>query len=134
MRDLAATDDLRIPLTSTLVIVLIAVLVFLIGVKHPYYNWDVVGYVAAAYYEDGLRGEVLRDRTYDTLRNEVDKTKFEHLIEGPYRQTVFEDTRALEQQVPFYSVKIIYVELVRAAGRTGLSYAQGTFWISALFS
>jgi len=46
------------------VILLTAAFVVLVGIKKPYYNWDVIGYVAAAHFEDGLRGTELRDRTY----------------------------------------------------------------------
>jgi hypothetical protein len=106
MRDLAVTSDaLRIPFTYQVVIFLTAAVVFLIGVMHPYYNWDIIGYVAAAHYEDGSRGEVLRDRTYDEIRTEVGKYQFEHLTDGPYRQTVYEYPQSLQQQVPFYSIR-----------------------------
>jgi hypothetical protein len=135
MRETAiSTDAIRISFAHQVVIFLTAAAVFLIGVMHPYYNWDIVGYVAAAHYEDGLRGEMLRDRTYDDIRDEVGKYMFAHLTDGPYRQTVYEYPQSLQQQVPFYSIKIVYVELVRVAGRFGLSYAQGTFWVSAFFS
>src|SRR4030095_15236385 len=126
MRETAiSTGAIRISFAHQVVIFLTAAAVFLIGVMHPYYNWDIVGYVAAAHYEDGLRGEMLRDRTYDDIRDEVGKYMFAHLTDGPYRHTVYEYPQSLQQQVPFYSIKIMYVELVRVAGRFGLSYAQG---------
>jgi len=127
-------DRRRAVFARLLIIVFTAAAVFAIGVRYPYYNWDIVGYVAAAYHQDGLRGDALRDRTFDDVKNEVGPGMFQHLTEGPYRQTVYEDSRALEQQVPFYTVKIGYLVLVRVAGRLGLSYAQSTFWVSALFS
>lgn len=117
-----------------LMTILTAAAVFLIGVTYPYHNWDVIGYVGAAYHQDGFRGTALRDRTYDDVKSAVHPVTFEHLIGGSYRQTVYQDPRALEQQIPFYSVKIVYVELIRAAGRSGLSYAHSTHLISALFS
>lgn len=31
----------------------------------PYHNWDMIGYVAAAYHKDGYRGEDLSQLTFN---------------------------------------------------------------------
>jgi hypothetical protein len=138
MDALRAAGTPGIPAFHKAVIFLAAAYVFLAGVTRPFHNWDMIAYVAAAHFDDGLRGEALRDRTYGDVRNEVGADTFERLVGRPgdrdYRRTVFEDPRALEQQVPLYSIKVTYVGLIRAAGRLGLSYPKATYWISALFS
>ena len=133
-------DDRRVPGSPPLpmghraVILLTAVFVVLVGVTKPYYNWDVIGYVASAHFEDGLRGTELRDRTYGDIRAEVDDPTFALLIYEGYRRKVYADPRSLEQQIPIYSIKEGYVQLIRAAGRAGVSYPRATFYVSAIFS
>lgn len=111
---------------------LVAVLICAYGLLRPFHNWDVIGYVAAAYHADGYRGADLSKRVFGTIEADVDPKLFTALTTGPYRETVFKDPESLEQQVPFYSIRVVYVNLIRAAGRLGLNYSQASYWISAL--
>ncbi|MFZ5604032.1 MAG: hypothetical protein ACOY7J_16390 [Pseudomonadota bacterium] len=103
----------------------------------PVYNWDMIGYVAAAYHKDGYRGQELLDKTYSDIRNEVGADVYADLVGGRnphYRQTVAADPVALEQQLPFYSIRIVYVELMRGLKRLGMEYPASTYRISIVFS
>lgn len=42
-----------------------AIAVIAIGLMRPYHNWDMIGYVAAAYHKDGYRGEDLSQLTFN---------------------------------------------------------------------
>jgi hypothetical protein len=121
-------------LSAIVAVVAVAGAVFCVGVLQPVHNWDIIGYVAAAHYQDGLRGQALRAATYDEVRAEVRPGMFEKMSMGNrYRQELYQGN-ALEAQVPFYSVKFLYVEAIRALGKLGISYSRATYLLAALFA
>lgn len=111
-----------------------AIAVMAIGLMRPYHNWDMIGYVAAAYHKDGYRGEELSQLTFNQIKTEVSASAFEELTSGEYKGVVFSSTKSLEQQIPFYSIRVAYVELIRQLSRTGISLAKSTYAISAIFA
>ena len=120
---------------ASIAVTAVASAVFVLGVSHPYHNWDMVAYVAAAHYQDGLRGEPLLARTYTDVRNEVDPRVFRQLSKGnDYRRGVYGNAAALEEQIPFYSIRVIYVEAIRGLGVLGVSYPRATYLIGAFFA
>ncbi len=116
------------------VIVLTSVFFLISGITSPSYNWDVVAYVAAAYQQDGLSGKELSSATYSEIRREVDVETFKELTVGEYVDTVFQDPQSLEQQMPFYTIKFAYIELMRLFKKTGITYTSSTYIISAIFT
>jgi len=108
--------------------------IFLIGYLKPYYNWDMIGYIASAYHMDGYSGEELSLRTYKAVEKEVDTQAFRELTTGSYRETVYSDYKALEQQLPFYTIRIAYVGLMRGLNNLGVPYATSSYTISAFFA
>lgn len=112
----------------------VALVVLAFGWKQPAYNWDIIGYVAAALHADGYRGADLNKATYDSLRGKVSADTFDQLIQGDYRQTVYRDPASLAQQLPFYRIRVLYVGLLRAVHRTGVGYPKATYRVSAVFA
>jgi hypothetical protein len=117
--------------------------VLMIGLKQPHQDWDMIAYVASAYQLDGYRGRDLLERTYRDVRSDVSDEQFETLIEGhrpaplyerAYRKTVSSDPKSLSEQIPFYSIRIVYVELLRRVGRLVESYSKSSYILSATFS
>lgn len=127
-----AEPSLRVRDMILTAVTALAVLVF--GWKQPAYNWDMIGYLAAALHADGYRGADLNKATYDSLRSEVSASTFDQLIQGDYRQTVFRDPVSLAQQLPFYRIRVLYIGSVRAVHRTGFSYPRATYMVSAVFA
>jgi hypothetical protein len=111
-----------------------ATAVLLFGLLNPDRNWDMIAYVAASYYQEGYRGSDLTRQTYGEIKREVSDKRFAKLIAGEYRNTVFHDPAALEQQLPFYTIRVGYLELIRLFKKFGLSYAKSTYVISAIFA
>jgi hypothetical protein len=68
------------------------------------------------------------------VRAEVSSEKFKDLVSAGYREDVYHDPKALEQQIPFYSIKVGYVAMIRLLGRIGVAYSKSTYIISSLFS
>lgn len=108
--------------------------VFITGIAEPKMNWDMIGYVAAAYHRDGYRGAELSEKTYGNVKNHVGKFNFAALVAGDYRATVYKVPASLEQQVPMYSIRVAYVELIRAMRWVGVDYSKGTYSVSAIFA
>jgi hypothetical protein len=117
-----------------LIIIATAATILIYGIMKPERNWDMVAYVAAAYYKDGYRGVDLTRETYGDIKKEVSAKRFSKLVTGEYRETVFRDPASLEQQLPFYSPRVAYVELIRLFKHFGLSYTKATYVISAIFA
>lgn len=116
------------------ILVSTAIAILMYGILKPHRNWDMVAYVAAAYHKDGYRGADLTRETYEDIRKVVSSRRFTLLTTGEYSETVFKDSSSLEQQIPFYSIRVAYIELMRLLKKTGLSYARSTFVISACFA
>lgn len=111
-----------------------AAIILLYGLLRPQHNWDMIAYVAASYSKDGYRGADLTRETYEEIRKEVRSKTFSQLTTGKYRETVFADPSSLEQQIPFFSIRVGYIELIRLLKNIGLSYAKATYVISAIFA
>jgi len=116
------------------ILIATAIAILMYGVLKPLRNWDMVAYVATAYHKDGYRGADLARETYGDIRKTVSSARFAVLTTGEYRETVFKDPVSLEQQIPFYSIRVAYIELIRLLKKTGLSYTRSTFVISACFA
>ncbi len=116
------------------IIVLTSVFFLISGVTNPSYNWDIVAYVAAANQQDGLSGKELSSATYNEIRSQVDADTFKELTVGEYVDIVFQDPRSLEQQMPFYTIKVAYIQLMHLLKTIGISYTSSTYIISAIFT
>ncbi|HTV84669.1 MAG TPA: hypothetical protein VME63_04655 [Dyella sp.] len=106
-----------------------------LGVKKPYYNWDMIGYVAAALSADGHRGADLNTAAYGMVKSEVGAPTFDRLVQqDDYRRTVYRDPVSLQQQLPFYRIRVLYVGLIRLMHAAGVNDAKSTYLISAVFA
>ncbi|SEK98675.1 hypothetical protein [Nitrosovibrio tenuis] len=116
------------------IILITATIILVYGLLKPEHNWDMVAYVAAAFHKDGYRGGDLTRETYGEIKKEASTKRFLPLITGEYRETVFKDPSSLEQQLPFYSIRVAYIQLIRLLKDIGLSYTKSTYVISAVFA
>jgi hypothetical protein len=112
-----------------------AAAVFLFGMSYPRHNWDMIGYVAAAYLQDSLRGDALLARTYADVKADVSTEQFASLSAADeFRRNVFQHSAALQEQLPFYSIRVVYVELMRGLAQLGVPYPKATYLLGALFA
>lgn len=112
----------------------VALMVLASGLISPKYNWDIIGYVASAYSYDGLQGAELSQLVYADIKREVGPDKFDSLIDGDYQKTVYTDPDSLSQHLPFYKIRVAYVQGMRGLHNFGVSYPKATFIISAFFA
>ncbi|MFC4526900.1 hypothetical protein ISN76_09380 [Dyella halodurans] len=114
--------------------VLPALSVLAVGLKKPYNNWDEIGYVAVALSTEGHHGASLNEATYASVKNAVDAATFAQLIQGDYRATVFHDPTSLQQQLPFYSIRVLYMQSLKVVHALGSDYPEATHIVSATFA
>lgn len=119
----------------------------LVGPDHSGFNWDMIGYVASLYKQDGFSGEKLSNAVFSDVEKEVGSSDLAKLTDGAsecrqvpcpgaksYRWTVYADPVSLEQNVPFYSIRIIYLASVRALSNFVHSYSRASILCSAVFA
>lgn len=103
--------------------------------RKPYQNFDVLGYVAVALHMEGVRGVELLEATRTELAEGIhDERKRAVMVTGisPYHKALMSDPRALEQQIPLYSPRVLYVGSIVALHALGLSRVAATSVISTL--
>lgn len=93
----------------------------------------MIPYVAAAYEQQGFSGEYLLDMTFQDVERFVTPVEFLVLTRGRYRDAIYQDAEALQQQLPFYKPRFIYVTLINAVGQLLESMSFATVLISAFF-
>lgn len=116
------------------VILATALFVFAAGAEKPARNWDMIGYVAASLHSDGYSGKELQEKTYAIVRNDAGADTFNDLVKGDYRATVFTDPKSLEQHLPGYSIRVVYIGSMKILHYFGLDYAKSTYVASAAFA
>jgi len=103
------------------------------AVLQPQYTWDVVGYVGASI--DSGKPEAIYDQTFMAMKPVfANPANTETQASNPYRVDVARNAYHFAEQIPFYSIKPIYVDLIRGFHRAGLSYPKSAVAISAVSS
>lgn len=127
-------------------VLMCSALICIFGFTLPAYNWDIVGYTAAVYKQDGFSGEKLSSKVYGEIARDIDSkivaqtNEFRNIsgeVQGPYsdyRYSVFTDPVSLEQHIPFYSIKFVYVQLIFLLYKLGMTASFASYLISAFFS
>lgn len=125
-------------LSASLLFFFLAAFALTLSIYKPYYNWDLIGYIASAksFEEQDLKS--LHSFTYDQLRNSVPDETYEKLIQGidirtsSYRQAISTDSSAFKEQLPFYQIRPIYTGLIYLLYKTGINIVFATHMISGV--
>jgi len=104
------------------------------SLAEPIYNWDLVGYVAATLRLQGAEGEALLEQTWNAVDTGVRRPGVaERLATAtPYSRAVSSDPLALEEQVPFYSPRVLYVGAMLGLATVGVPLVAATVVLSAV--
>lgn len=102
----------------------------------PALNWDLIGYIAAAKYSEGLKGEDLLLSTYSEVKENTSGAVFKELTENtPYRAIVYHNANSLQQQMPFYTIRIAYIETMKWMHKLfNIPLIMTTYFISSFFA
>lgn len=80
----------------------------------PVYNWDMIPYLAATKLDANMDIQTVHHNVYSEFQANTDPAIFTDLAEGDqYRMRQSTDAEAFGSMLPMYSVKFLYVELVR---------------------
>jgi hypothetical protein len=117
-----------------LLVVITIVYTVAIGLARPAHYWDVIGFVGSAYEADGYNGQELSAKTFGDIRSYFGNADFAKYTEGHYQATVYRDPTALEQQLPFYSIRIVQVDLMRLLNPLVGNYARSANIVTVTFT
>jgi len=97
------------------------------AVRQPHYTWDLLGYVGCAV--DSTNAKDIQRAAFDAIRNAASDEDIR--LDNPYRRDVAANPYHFAEQLPFYSIKPVYVALLRALHRTGMPLQESAVAISA---
>lgn len=105
-----------------------ALLAGIVRALDPFWNWDMLPYMAAASELDGATPEQAHVLAYSAARSHVPSDRHHWLVDpaNSYRSTLAQDPTAFADQLPFYWIKPLYIVLVWAAWKAGASLAWST--------
>lgn len=122
---------------NRIVLFLYLVFVFftaLYAFKRPYYNWDMLAYMAVVTGYDHSEPGMIHDTVYAIARRQLPAATYNQLIDGglEFRKRVAEDPAEFYRQMPFYTVKPLYTWLVYLMYKAGAPLVQATILPSFL--
>src|SRR5271170_4393245 len=97
------------------------------AVLQPQYTWDLLGYIGCSV--DSCDPRAIHRVTFDSIRS-ISSNK-EIQVDSPYRADVAANPYHFAEQLPFYSIKPIYVVLVKGLHRLGVPFPKAAVTVSA---
>lgn len=97
-----------------------------LGFTRPYHNWDMLAYVGSAI----SWSEPDTQRLYDKAMTDVNSVVGPEHYKNMSTSILSNNPESFRQQLPFYTVKPLYVALVFALHRMGSTYGAATWHIS----
>jgi hypothetical protein len=98
----------------------------------PALNWDIIPYAASALSIEFDEFADVHATVYDELRTVAGKRKFEQMITGSYREAVYGDPAVLEEQLPFYQPRVLYIGAIYVLHKAGVGILQSTYGVSLI--
>jgi hypothetical protein len=98
------------------------------AVLQPQYTWDLLGYIGCSVESSDPR--IIHEVAFDSIRGITANKDIQ--ADTPYRADVTANPYHFAEQLPFYSIKPVYVMLVKGLHRLGEPYAKATVTVSAV--
>ncbi|MEO7623485.1 MAG: hypothetical protein ABIS30_10520, partial [Gallionella sp.] len=113
--------------SRALIIALSSLAIYFSSLSPSQLSYDTIGYVASAYTYDGFRGADLQNKTVQDIKDSVSEKKFKTYCEGSeFWTTVLSDPKSLQQIVPLYAMRIVYIDLMRFVHSFGATYTMAS--------
>lgn len=96
-------------------------------VLQPQYTWDLLGYIGSSI--DSTDAKVIHKIVFDAIKPV--STGSEIQVDNPYRVDVAANPYHFAEQLPFYSIKPVYVQLVKVVHHAGMPFPRAAISISA---
>jgi hypothetical protein len=97
------------------------------AVVQPQYTWDLVGYIGCSVASTDAK--VIHGEAFDAVRGLSNNKEIQ--VDNPYRVDLSNNPYHFAEQLPFYSIKPVYVMLVKALHRLGIPFPKAAVAISA---
>lgn len=108
------------------------IVIAVIGLKKPEYNWDMAPYVAAAIQDNYTDAESLHKEVWKRMEARASDNQMYKLRAGnPYNLYVYENPEAFVSMLPMFKVKVAYNAAIRALSNV-ISPIDATILISAM--
>jgi len=96
------------------------------SVMQPQYTWDLLGYIGSSV--DSTDPKVIHRAVFDAIRPVASAPEIQ--VDNPYRVDMAANPYHFAEQLPFYSIKPIYVALVKVTHRAGLPFPKAAVAVS----
>jgi len=97
------------------------------SVEQPQYTWDLLGYIGSSV--DSTDAEIIHHIVFEAIRPVASSPEIQ--VDNPYRVDVAANPYHFAEQLPFYSIKPVYVELVKLIHRAGVPFPKSAVAVSA---
>src|SRR5579863_6561366 len=96
--------------------------------KRPYYNWDMLGYMAVVLGYENNDAAFVHSTVYGIAKQQLPFAAYNQLIDGglEFRKRVAANSNEFYKQMPFYAVKPLYTGLVFLFYKAGCPLIQAT--------
>lgn len=103
-----------------------------IGMKKQELGWDVFGYLGAVVSLETSDPQVIHNLAYGAVREGTSPEVFSSLTDIPYRRSMFESPGLFVLQLPFYTVKPLYVGALWILSKAGIPLMAATKLVSSI--
>jgi hypothetical protein len=116
---------------NRLVLLAYLIFIFLIALyafKRPYYNWDMLPYMAVVIGYDHKDPNFVHDTVYEIVKKQLPALTYNQLMDGglEFRKSVAKNSNEFYAQMPFYSVKPLYTGMLYFFYKAGVPLIQAT--------
>jgi hypothetical protein len=96
--------------------------------KKPYYNWDMLPYMAIVVKMEHSDINQIHKITYQSAKDNIPSQEYDYLVanSSEYRKKMAESAVDFYQQLPFYVVKPLYIGSVYLCYKAGYSLPKST--------
>jgi len=98
------------------------------AVLQPQYTWDLLGYIGCSV--DSTDAKVIHRTVFEAIKPVSSSPEIQ--VDNPYRVDVAANPYHFTEQLPFYSIKPVYVVLVKLVHREGLPFPKAAVAVSAM--
>ena len=119
---------------ETIVVCVTSVLVFFYAVYYPLVHWDQLAYAGVAYDWLGHDFVTVHTMVYQELKEHAPAAEIDALINfDEYRSTMHADPEAFQQQLPYYSMRVLYMLPLVVCAKLGINFYSAINFLGALY-
>jgi len=106
------------------------IIIAIVSVSKPFFNWDMLGYVAAAKHFEIADAQTLHQFVYENLKKIVSKDRYSALTNGGVRKDWAENANDFYSLLPFYEIRPLYNLSILLLSKIGVNIFAATYLVS----